>query len=90
MLRKKTSVVVVLLLFAALAAGCSKQELARRWGGTTEVELKPGARVVTATWKENSLWILTKQDPNTPPQRYELAESSSFGLVEGKVVLIEK
>lgn len=79
---------IFLVLFVAIA-GCTQQQRAKQFGGTATVDLPVDARVVTATWKEDDLWVLTKQAGEVPPQQYELTESSSFGVIEGRVVLVE-
>ena len=74
-------------------SGCTENTIVRRWGGTMKVELKEGERLVNVTWKGNadsSLWVLTKEDPNTPPTTYKFEEKSSFGVIEGTVFIIEK
>ena len=58
-----------------------------------KVELKEGERLVNVTWKgnaESSLWVLTKNDPTTPPTTYKFEEKSTFGVMEGKVIIVEK
>lgn len=65
---------------------------ARHFGGTKTITLAEGERLVNMTWKgeENSLWVLTKTEPNTPPTKYTFREHSNFGMVEGKVIVIEQ
>ena len=73
--------------------GCTENTIVRRWGGTMKIELKEGDRLVNVTWKGNadsSLWVLTKEDPNTPPTTYKFEEKSSFGMIEGTVIIVEK
>jgi len=62
--------------------------MARQFGGSETIELKPGERLVNLTWKETNLWILTKQD-TTKPTTYSFKEKSSFGIAEGQVTIIE-
>lgn len=80
-----------ILAAVALLAGCTDQQRAKTWGGSATIDLPAGARVVTATWKEDDLWVLTRQDVNasSAPQTYLLTESSSFGLLQGRVALVE-
>ena len=82
-------------LFAiTLLASCTDNNKARMWGGTETIQLEPGKRLVNITWKSGDktgadLWILTKQD-TTKPSTYLFEEKSSFGIMEGKVIVIEK
>lgn len=79
---------VVVLAFALLAGGCNYA--ARTFGGEATIELSEGERVENVTWKENSLWVLTKQDPNKKPITYDLKEYSNIGVLEGTVHIVEK
>lgn len=77
-----------------LLASCTENSKARMWGGTETIQLEPGKRLVNITWKSSDktgadLWILTKQD-TTKPSTYMFEEKSSFGIMEGKVIIIEK
>lgn len=81
-------ILMVVVLMSLL--GCTQNERARSWGGTATVKLVPGRKLVTMTWKNSELWILTKQMPQTEsPETYEFIESSNWGMVEGKVVVVE-
>lgn len=63
---------------------------AKVWGGTMKVELSAGQKLVDVTWKENSLWYMTKPMNETDvAERYEFVENSNWGVVEGKVIFIE-
>jgi hypothetical protein len=60
------------------------------WGGTMKVELEKGQKLVDVTWKETSLWYMTKpMNESDIAETYIFQEESSFGLVEGKVIFIE-
>ena len=88
-MRKKTIAgLVVVFAFALLAGGCNYT--ARTFGGEATIELPEGERVENVTWKENSLWVLTKQDPNKKPITYDLKEYSNIGVLEGTVHIVEK
>lgn len=73
-----------------LTVGCTQNQRARSWGGTAEQKLPPGQKLVTATWKMDHLWLLTRpMKTNETAETYTFQESSSFGLVEGKVIIRE-
>lgn len=91
MRRVSVAMVAVLFLVAATLAGCTENQRARQFGGTARVELPPGQKLVVATWKGDDLWYLTRpMRPGEQPEVYEFVESSSFGIVQGKVVLTER
>lgn len=90
--QKDYSIILMLLVLAIaiFASSCTANQNARNYGGTETINLEAGQRVVNVTWKgESDLWILTKQD-TTAPSTYTFQEKSNWGLMEGKVVLIEK
>ena len=81
--------ILIIIMIAALAS-CTANQNARNYGGTETINLEAGQRVVNVTWKgESDLWILTRQD-TTAPTTYMFQEKSNWGLMEGKVVVIEK
>lgn len=85
--------IIILASIIIVLASCSDQQMARSFGGTETVTLKPGQRLINITWKGNesnaSLWILTKQD-TTKPTTYSFKEKSAFGAIEGEVIIKEQ
>jgi hypothetical protein len=77
-------------LFAiTLLVSCNENSRARHWGGTETINLETGERLVNVTWKENGLWILTKQD-TTKPTTYSFKEKSQWEMMQGQITIIEK
>lgn len=79
------------ILFVSLSyIGCTNNTRTKAWGGTMKIELKPNQKLVDVTWKETSLWYMTKpMTENDTPETYEFIEDSSWGIVEGKVIFVE-
>ena len=92
-MKKQKNYSLLLLLFvlaiAILASSFTENQNARHYGGTETINLGEGQRVVNVTWKEGNIWILTRQD-TTIPTTYTFQEKSNWGMMEGKVILIEK
>ncbi len=76
--------IFVIAIAAMSLASCTDNERARRFGGTEEVELKPNEVVLNVTWKENEMWICTK---DTTTNIVYFREKSSWGVMEGTVIL---
>lgn len=81
------------LLASAIAtfAACTENQKAKNYGGTAEVTLPKGQKLVTCTWKDDNLWYLTR--PMTPTDSatvYSFHEESSFGVWEGTYTIIEQ
>lgn len=85
--------IVLLILVACVVAlnGCTANQRARRFGGTTKVDVAVDQQFVNITWKEKSLWILTTdREPGHVPRTYRFVEDSAFGALEGEVIITEK
>lgn len=89
-LRKSVLVVLLTIALVSLAAACTSNQRARSFGGTMTKDLPPGQKLVLATWKEQSLWFLTRpMRLDESPETYTFQEDSSLGLVQGTVVFRE-
>lgn len=92
----KSNLVAVIggILFALCVAlmfiGCTQNQMAKRFGGTTTIKIEKGQKLVEATWKENSLWYLTEpMEDDYVPKTKVFREDSNFGVLEGKVIFEE-
>lgn len=85
------TVAACLLVGAALmAGGCTEQQRAKNWGGEATVELEAGRKLVVVTWKGDEIWFLTRDmREGDRVETYEFAENSSWGIMEGKVIIKE-
>lgn len=63
---------------------CTENQRARRWGGTEKIDLKPNEVVLNVTWKQDQMWICTK---DTVTNVTYFREKSNWGVLEGTVVL---
>ena len=78
--------VVVLCIF--LFAGC--QGATKSFGGSMEIKLEPNTKLELITWKDDSLWYLTRpmrEDDVAETHTYQ--QQSEFGVFEGTVTIIE-
>lgn len=81
-----------LLLIAITALtlqSCTENMRARKQGGDQTINLSSKERLVNLTWKEDNLWILTKED-TTIPTIYTFKEKSNFGVLQGTITIVEK
>ena len=80
----------VMLLAAAIIISLCRQAFTRTMGGTTEIQLEPGEKLLEVTWKGNNIWYLVEpMDSDYIPKKKIFKESSSGGILEGKVIIIE-
>ena len=77
-------------IFAVVfALGCTENDRAKNYGGTAQITLV-GKKLVNVTWKDDDMWVLTRQlHESDPLETYEFQEHSSWGVAEGTVIIIE-
>lgn len=64
--------------------------IAKKIGGSADIELPPKSKLVLLTWKGNSLWILTRPfREGEKAETYTYQEDSKWGLIEAKIVIRE-
>lgn len=84
----KTIILAITIFLAIAFSGCNA--IARQWGGTTIVDLEPGRKFVDITWKDASLWVLTKEmDEDDTAETYYFEEDANFSILEGTVIIRE-
>jgi hypothetical protein len=76
--------ILFILMLVLTLISCTENSRARHWGGTENISLPENRIFVNATWKETSLWILSK---DTIDNKYYFNEKSSFGLIEGTIII---
>jgi hypothetical protein len=84
---------LVFLFCAALAlSSCTENMKVKSFGGTSTIEIPADQQFVLATWKETELWITTKKRSaqDSIKHEYRFHEKSSFGVLEGTYIIIEK
>ena len=83
--------ILVCLAISLVLMSCTENARARSYGGTQTIVIDAGKKVVTASWKDGDLWILTEpMTPNDEPRTLEYIEKSNLGMMEGKIVFVEK
>lgn len=77
---------VIALALLIVTSGCTQNERARVWGGTETIQLNSGEKVLNITWKETDMWVFIQ----LPDGRKEFREYSTFGMMNGKINIVEK
>ena len=88
MKKKMLSILLVSGVCTALLTGC--QGTTKSFGGSTKIELEPNTKLELITWKDDSLWYLTKpmrEDDIAKTHTYQ--QKSEFGVFEGTVTIVE-
>ena len=63
---------------------CTDNQRARSFGGTETVKLEPNEKFINITWKQDNLWIIVQ---DTVTGTIYAKEKSSFGVMQGKVII---
>jgi hypothetical protein len=87
----RINVVVLVVLWSALfGVSCTEQQRAKTWGGSSTIHIPVEAKLVLVTWKNDDLWILIRErKEGEKAEEYLFQESSSWGLMEGKIKIVE-
>jgi len=94
-MKNRIIVLVCLLLIISFGIGISKagvfeNTVAKSYGGKITKNLLPNKKLVNVTWKMDSLWFLTRDMRKDEfPEIYSFKEDSTFGLVQGEVIIVE-
>lgn len=75
------------LIFLIVIIGlmsCTDNQRARNFGGTETIVLEPNEKFINITWKQDNLWVIVQ---DTTTGIYYAKEKSSYGLMEGKVII---
>lgn len=84
------------LLLAFLPLAACDNTITKSFGGTMTVEVASDQKLVNCSWKSgknsgSSLWLLTRvRKEGEQPETYKYVEKSTFGVLEGTVVIQEK
>jgi len=83
--------ILIAVAVALSLASCTENARVKRFGGAGKVELEPGRQLEMVTWKNDELWVLTSNRPDSiKPQTYKFSEKSSWGVIEGTYTIIEQ
>ena len=75
-------ILIIAAVAIAFLSSCTDNQRARQFGGTETVDIPEGRILVNCTWKQDDLWILTK---DTTTGKMYFNEKSSFGVLEGEI-----
>lgn len=88
-MKKKILMVLSLVtVIGTVMTGC--QGAARSFGGSVTLRLDPGTKLEEITWKDDSLWYLSRpMREDEVPETHTFQQSSEWGVFEGTVIVIE-
>ena len=74
----------LLIPFIALLVSCTDNERAKNFGGTETIKIAPNEKFINITWKKDNLWVIVQ---DTVTGVYYAKEKSSFGVMQGKIII---
>lgn len=84
-------IVIFILVMFELSRCTSDQSVTKNFGGSMDIELEPNQKLVEVTWKDDSLWLLTKDmQEQDIAENYRFQEKDVTGILEGTVFIKEK
>ena len=88
MKKKIFAVVAAIAITVTGLTGC--QSFTKDFGGKTTVKLEPNQKLEEITWKDDSLWYLTRpMTDEDVPETHTFRQQKDFGVFEGTVTIIE-
>lgn len=88
MKKKILSIAIIGLISMSLFTGC--QSAAKSFGGSMAMKLEPNQKLEMITWKDDSLWYLTKpMTEDDIAETHTFQQSSEWGVFEGTVTIVE-
>ena len=88
MKKKILAVLLVSVMMTTMFTSC--QSTTKSLGGSMTIELEPNTKLELITWKDDSLWYLTRpmlEDDIAETHTYQ--QSSEWGVFEGTVTIVE-
>ena len=90
-MKKKIAALLTFLVLSLSLCGCTEQSITKEFGGSMELELPANQKLEEITWKDDNLWYLTRpMREDEEPETHLFQASSSWGVFEGTVTVIEK
>lgn len=80
----------ILICLAAIMAVSCENYTTKHWGGTMTINVEPGYKVTSATFKNEEIWYFVEpMDSNYTPSQKKLVEKSMYGALEGTIIFNE-
>jgi hypothetical protein len=81
---------MIFLAVSMIVCSCSENARVRNFGGSMDITLPKGQKLVNITWKEDQIWYLTRpMGLEEVPVVSTFQEKSTNGLIEGSIIIHE-
>ena len=86
----KKIILIASAIVSIMITGCTENSRVKNFGGTGEITLPKGEKLVNVTCKNDELWYITRPMSSTDSaMTYTFQEHSGFGIVEGTYIITE-
>ena len=80
---------ILICLVAIVAVSCENYTT-KHWGGTMTIDVEPGYKVTSATFKNEEIWYFVEpMEANYMPTQKKFVEKSMYGALEGTIIFNE-
>ena len=80
---------ILICLIALVAVSCENYTT-RVLGGSMTIDVEPGYKVTSATFKEDEIWYFVEpMDSTYVPKQKKFVEKSMYGIAEGVIIFNE-
>lgn len=88
-MKQKVAIVLMAISMTVMSlTGC--QTVTKNYGGEMTVNLEPNRKLEEVTWKDNSLWYLTRpMTDEDVAETHSFQQQTDFGVFEGTVTIVE-
>lgn len=89
-MKKCILIAMAIIISIIMFSGCTAQERAKNFGGSSTITLEHGEKLEMITWKDDSLWYLTRpMREDETAETHIFKQNSVYGVFEGSVTIIE-
>lgn len=80
----------ILICLVALATVSCENYTTKHFGGTMTIDVEPGYKVTSATFKNEEIWYFIEPMDNAyVPSQKKFVEKSMYGALEGTIIFNE-
>lgn len=80
----------IFICLLAIATVSCENYTTKHWGGTMTINVEPGYKVTSATFKDDEIWYFVEpMDSDYTPKEKKLVEKSKYGALEGTIIFNE-
>lgn len=82
---------ILLGLTLLILTACNPISTVILWGGSADIKLPKGEKLVNVSWKDNNLWVLTKPMSNKDSvEVYKFIEYGNKKAIEKSFYVVEE